>query len=238
MFVEVVDSTLVFLWQDNNVVIDCTTVHSLKNDIILWLWRRPSPTSTNARIVRPVFGNLFFKWLHIPRVINDYNHYMNDVDQSNQLRKNFTVHRSYERRVWRPLWYYILDICTVNSYLIWKEDTKDISKRGQRPFQKVLIDVLLKTSYPTSVSTKQLRKNKSMPLPNRATLDHCWQPLEKRGYCVWCRKSAQEEINRPALAEIVNCVAPKRTKMSQGGCRSCTVYLCVKGGCFEQYHCQ
>ena len=165
---------------------------------------------------------------------------MNDVNQSNQLRKNSIVNRPYERRVWWPLWYYILDIYTVNSYLLWKDDKADIKKRGQCSFRKVLIDALLNTSYPLLVPIKQLNKSKSMSLPNRVSLDHCWQPLEKRGYCVWCRKSAQEEnINRPALAEIaVNCVARKRTKTSYGGCRSCNVYLCVKGACFEQYHCQ
>ncbi len=165
---------------------------------------------------------------------------MNGVDRSNQLRKNFTAYRPYKRRVWRPLWYYILDICAVNSYLLWKGAKADIKKRGQRPFRKVLIDALLNTPYPLLAPVKQLYKSKPMPLPNRATLGHCWQPLEKRGYCVQCKKSAQEEekINRPALAQIVNCVAPKRTKMSHGGCRSCNVYLCVKGPCFEQYHCQ
>ena len=165
---------------------------------------------------------------------------MNDVDWSNQLRKNFTAHRPYKRRVWRPLWYYLLDIYTVNSYLLWKNDIADIKKRGQRLFRKVLIDALLNTPYPLLVSVKQLYKSKSIALPNRATLDHRWQPLEKRGYCVWCKKSAQEEekINRSALTEIVNYVAPKRTKMVYGGCRSCNVYLYVKGPYFEQYHCQ
>jgi hypothetical protein len=72
---------------------------------------------------------------------------MNGVDRSNQLRKNFTVHQSYERRVWRPLWYYILDVCAVNSYLIWKGDTKDRNKRGQRSFRDPLIKALLNTPY-------------------------------------------------------------------------------------------
>ena len=166
---------------------------------------------------------------------------MNGVDQSNQLWKNFTAHRPYKCHVWRPLWYYILDICTVNSYLLWKGDIADIKKRGQRPFQKVLIDALLNMPYSLLVPVKQLYKSKPMTLFNWVTLDHCWQALEKRAYCVWCKKSAQEEekkINRPALAEVVNCVARKRTKLSYGGCRSCNVYLCVKGPCFEQYHCQ
>jgi Transposase IS4 len=131
---EIVESTLCFLWQDNNAVLSLTTAHYFKDDTVERLRKRPAPTSTNARIIRPVFRDLPAKWLRIPRAIDDYNHYMNGVDRSNQLRGNFTAHRAYERRVWRPLWYYILDVCAVNSYLIWKGDIKDKSKRGQRLF--------------------------------------------------------------------------------------------------------
>ena len=175
---------------------------------------------------------------------------MNGVDQSNQLRKNFTAHQLYERRVWRPLWYYILDICAVNSYLIWKEGTTNISekgvvtdtsKRGQRPFRKALIDALLKTPY--SEPTRSRREYK-FPLPNRDTQDHRWQAFPKRGLCIWCRKGAQEskskniDTRRPILAEIVNSNASSRSMRSYGGCIACNVHLCVKGACFKQYHSQ
>ena len=71
----------------------------LKNEIIKRLRRRFFLTLTNVRIVRSIFDDLFFKRLYISQVINDYNHYMNDVDRSNQIRKNLTVHRTYECRV-------------------------------------------------------------------------------------------------------------------------------------------
>jgi hypothetical protein len=80
---EIVESTLCFLWQDNNTVLGLTTAHRFKNDTVERLRKRPSPTSTNARIVRPVFGDLPAKWLRIPRAINDYNHFMNGVNRSN-----------------------------------------------------------------------------------------------------------------------------------------------------------
>jgi hypothetical protein len=57
MLAEVVDSTLCFLWQDNNAVLGITTAHCLKNDTIERLRKRPSPTLVNALIVRPVFGD-------------------------------------------------------------------------------------------------------------------------------------------------------------------------------------
>jgi Transposase IS4 len=243
MLAQIVDSTLCFLWQDNNAVLGLTTAHCLKDDTIERLRKRPSPTSTNARIVRPVFGDLPFKRLQIPRAIDDYNHYMNGVDRSNQLRKNLTVHRAYERRIWRPLWYYILDVCAVNGYLIWKGDTDDRAKRGQRRFRGPLIKALLNTPYPEA--QKPVRgpyKGKPMPQPNQDTQDHHWRPFLKRGYCIWCKKNAQEWKSkrvRPALVEIVNQATPsavQRQSQTYGGCMSCGAYLCSKGACFEQYH--
>jgi Transposase IS4 len=175
------------------------------------------------------------KWLQILCAINDYNHYMNGVDRANQLRRNFTAHRAYERRVWRPLWYYILDVCAVNGYLVWKGDTEDKSKKGQRPFRSALAEALLNTPYATSNHGNY----QAMPLINENAQNHHWEQFPKRGYCVWCKKQAETFKIRPVLAEIVNGAAPtgrKRSARSQGGCKGCNVYLCKKGACFKQYH--
>jgi hypothetical protein len=212
-----------------------TTAHCLKNDTIERLRKRPSPTSVNARIVRPVFGDEPFKWLHIPRAIDDYNHYMNGVDRSNQLRKNFTAHRSYERHIWRPLWYYILDVCAVNSYLIFKGDTTDQGNRGQRRFREPLMDALLCTPSPSSPPPPP------PPIP-QPSLTHCWERFKKRGYCLWCKKYTanwEPKRTRVILGEIVNgatSTQAQRYSRAYGGCKICSVYLCVKGACFELYH--
>jgi Transposase IS4 len=235
MLAEIVDSTICFLWQDNNAVLGLTTAHYLKNDTIQRLRKRPSSTSVNTTIVRPVFGNESYKWLHIPRAIDDYNHYINGVDRSNQLRKNFTTHQPYKRRIWRPLWYYILDVCAVNSYLIWKGNRVDRGKRGQRRYRETLIDMLLNTPYPPPPPTPPLP-----PLlhPNST---HYWERFETRGYCIWCKTHSEgwEPKRRPVLCEIINQAAPAqagRQSRTYGGCKLCSAYLCVKAGCFQQYY--
>jgi hypothetical protein len=83
MLAEIVDLTLCFLWQDNNAVLGITTAYTVKNNTVLRLRNRPSPTSTNARIVRPVFGEETSKRLAIPRVIDRYNYHINGVDRHN-----------------------------------------------------------------------------------------------------------------------------------------------------------
>ena len=47
-------------WQDNNLVLDMTTVHTVHNahDKLLRERKRPALTSTNAKITREEFGDL------------------------------------------------------------------------------------------------------------------------------------------------------------------------------------
>jgi hypothetical protein len=54
--------------------------------------KRPKKTALNARITREPFRDKPTKILPIPTFINDYNHYIGEVDQSNQLRASFTTH--------------------------------------------------------------------------------------------------------------------------------------------------
>ena len=57
------------------------------------LRRRPPKTATNARTSRAAFGDQVRKELSIPEFINMYNHYMNGVDNADQLRCYYTTQR-------------------------------------------------------------------------------------------------------------------------------------------------
>jgi hypothetical protein len=60
--------------------------------------KRPKKTALNARITRESFGENPTKILSIPTFIDDYNHYIEGVDQSNQLRASFTTHFSRNQK--------------------------------------------------------------------------------------------------------------------------------------------
>ncbi|CAG8824880.1 7084_t:CDS:1 [Cetraspora pellucida] len=83
----IINGALVVFWQDNGLITMLTTIHRLIGDE----WevererRQPRETSTNAVKVRAVFGTKSKKKLKIPRVIDDYNNYMNGVDVADQL---------------------------------------------------------------------------------------------------------------------------------------------------------
>lgn len=99
--VRIIKDIYCFLWQDNSAVLGMTTAYTLDQKVYRER-KRPAVTSTNAYIVRPVFGDAVKKWLYIPRAINDYNYYINSVDRFNQLRKGMTIYRPFKRRIWRP----------------------------------------------------------------------------------------------------------------------------------------
>ena len=113
----VVDKVLAILWIDNGPVTMLSTIHGLKE--ASWQVeknrRRPRKSSLNANKVREMFGNNSRKNLKIPRVINDYNHYMGGVDIADQLR-SYNSTQLTSNRNWMPLFFWILDIVLVNSY--------------------------------------------------------------------------------------------------------------------------
>ena len=54
-------------------------------DTVIRNRKRPSATSTNASITRPIFESSAKKDLPILKTINTYNHYMGGVDIANRL---------------------------------------------------------------------------------------------------------------------------------------------------------
>src|SRR3954468_20541902 len=59
------------------------------------------------------------RYIEIPHMVNDYNHYIGGVDTADQLRSyNSTQLRA--RRNWVPLFFWLLDIALVNSFILAK----------------------------------------------------------------------------------------------------------------------
>jgi len=73
----VTDDVNCVCWIDNSAVLLLTTIHELgKEHTVVRERRRPRLTSTNGPKVQKVFGNQVRKELPIPKLIDDYNHYM------------------------------------------------------------------------------------------------------------------------------------------------------------------
>jgi hypothetical protein len=125
-----VDNILYFLWQDNNQVMGITTAYNL-TDTVMKSRKRPSSTSTSASIIRPIFGDSARKDLPIPVAINAYNAYMGAADIANQCRAAFTTLRPQNSCYWKPLFYWLLDIALVNSYLLARATSRAIREKSR-----------------------------------------------------------------------------------------------------------
>ena len=74
-----------FGWKDQNVMLFMITI-SNGQKTVKRLRRRPAKTVTNTRTSRAIFGDQARKELSIFEFINMYNHYMNGIDNADQLR--------------------------------------------------------------------------------------------------------------------------------------------------------
>jgi hypothetical protein len=79
--------------------------------------------------------------------INAYNHHIGGVDIANQYRAAFTTLRPQNLRYWKPLFYWLLDIALVNSYLLSRAYSGSIGDsrdhRDHRKFLEALADALM-----------------------------------------------------------------------------------------------
>ena len=73
----------IFRWVDNNIVTMVSTVHD-GTETIARNRRRPRATATNQNHVNRVWGRNAVKEIEIPKVIDNYNHWMLGVDKSDQ----------------------------------------------------------------------------------------------------------------------------------------------------------
>ena len=86
------DNVAKFAWKDQNVVLFMSTVSNPRKTVTR-LRRRPAKTATNARTSRAIFKEISTKQLNIPAFIDMYNHYINGVDNADQLRYYYSTQR-------------------------------------------------------------------------------------------------------------------------------------------------
>jgi hypothetical protein len=130
--------------------------------------------SCYTSITRPVFGDSSVKELSILVDINAYNHHMREVDIENQYWAGFTTLQHQNQCYWKLLFYWLLDIALVNSYLLYKT------------YQRLVIENSKHYHHDHQQFQEDLAK---ILMTYCETLEHNQIYRSKRVYCVYCQKN-------------------------------------------------
>ena len=87
-------------WVDNNVVTMVTTMHT-PDETVSHIRKKPRVNAVNKVNLDRIWGENFARMIKIPKVIDDYNHWMGGVDRNDQLISNYR-HQLRCKRIWMP----------------------------------------------------------------------------------------------------------------------------------------
>ena len=224
--------------------------------------KRPKKTSTNAKIVRAVFGDEPRKLLYIPLAIDAYNHHMNGADIANQRRKYITTQRKHNIRSWRPLFHWLLDLTIVNCYILWREQARKKNPKvywDPNDFTKALAGSLFTSCHdipidapPRHISPRKLAGSLPVGISKAVAavtdiraIDFARQhhftklPKDKRKHCTMCKELGFKPGELlGAHPSHINANSRGRWKgtRTRGMCLQCNLAFCTEGSCFELYH--
>lgn len=183
-------------WRDNKVVSMITTMHRFVNRYTFCI-RRSKVNGAYRRLQ-----------IRQPRVFTDYNIHMGGVDKSDQMIGKYKALRRTSK-FWKTLFYHMLDIARVNSYIMFQEfrslDKNENVKALERPKSYAQLEFTLELIRELS----NISKNMKVPLFIRNPTDvidkHPVQPAhsEKRRNCFRCYRL--EKVERKAVACCLTC---------------------------------
>ena len=169
--------------------------------------KRPSRTSTNARVVLPAFkenGNDDYEQeMKIPRLFCYYNEHKGEADRLNALVAAYTSQRACNR-VWMPLFNWHPDGSLTNAFKLSKSLSQS-PKEHQQFLEAVVVDLLQEGD---SCRIRPVRGN------------HEWIDLKSIRACFTCRIGVKNRgFGRDNNGDRGN--APR----TRGGCGVCSLLM-------------
>ena len=178
-------------WKDN----DCVTV--LSNTY-------PGHSDGTARRAsKDTAGSHSVVEVPLPSTIKYYNKFMGGVDKSDQYMSYHRILRQ-TKRYWKTIFYHLLEICTTNSYILykWLCMIKNEKAPALRDFTDDLILAIIK-KYPNTSSTAAVATDTS-----DFTIRHGSKPTDMRRRCAICKRTTISKCPdcpyTPALCHTVN----------------------------------
>ena len=132
-------------WMDNNLVFMVSTCHQIGSNRLVNR-KKPRLNQVNKGHVEKVWGDKGSKMIHIPSMVDDYNHWMGGVDLADQRIANY--HPDIRcHRTWIPIFLQCLSIMRNNMFLVFKryhDDRNPKKKLKQKDFVLEMVSVLMK----------------------------------------------------------------------------------------------
>jgi hypothetical protein len=171
--------------------------------------------------------------LPIPEAIDNYNHFIDEVDIADQLQAGFSI-QQHGIKPWRPLFYWLLDTTIVNAFCLSEHQrkaklgsTKDKVHSVHRAFCEAFVLELLKDPLPKALKEVYITKNTILPSIQLTRLIGIHQPIPgKRAACVFCQWSCVTKRGR-TLKVITK---PQNVQKTSIVCSHCSINLCTE--CF------
>nr|XP_022290940.1 piggyBac transposable element-derived protein 4-like [Crassostrea virginica] len=166
-----------------------------------------------------------------PSMVHVYDKKMGAVDRNNQMVENYKLNIK-TLKWWKKLFFHLINVAIVNSYIIYKECTTRSTPMVQRHFRRRLVEELLEYSGQTNVAPV------GRPAPKvleRLTGRHFVDKFIEGGktlhrQCIVCG---------PAERKMCDAVRPGEKRrfghMTSYKCKQCNVPLCITP-CFEIFH--
>lgn len=133
-------SVMVMKYKDNNVV---SLASNFDNDSIGSKKRYSVESKCHIAVAQP-------------SVVHNYNQHMGGVDQLDQWVASYRT-RMRQKKWWWPIFIYFFDVAVVNSWLLWKKQSKN-SNESLLNFRRNLAITLLKQYGTASKQGKQPAK--------------------------------------------------------------------------------
>ena len=196
-------------WRDRKDVFVLTTMHNKSASTVL---KRPK-------------GEREKKQIPCPTAIIDYNNYMGGVDLADQMLSYYSMTSRRMLKWWKKVFWRMVDLCIVNSWIIFRTNTPSSDIKSHRLFRlklvqqlvQPLIDLRSSPDCPEYLWDSKGRKRASSEL--RLVSKHFPYKEEKRGRCIICSQTSTK----------------KKDIKTHNYCPKCKVYICF-GKCFEIYH--
>lgn len=167
--------------------------------------------------------------LPCPTIIADYNQYMCGVDLTDQNLSYYSLTTRKTLKWWKKVFWRFIDICIVNSWIIFHQNNPESPIKTQRLFRLKLIEELvqplldLRASPDCPPYLQDRRTRATVSTEKRLNGKHFAYKNTKRGRCRVCSQKKSAATGK------------KKDTKTQNFCRKCEVFLCL-GQCFEDFH--